>query len=281
MTNKEKDILALFNELNSMLYEVLGDCNKALSENIELKKEIDWFKKYTDALVEHKDMVCLPADLKNLREANAALATENEELKKKVETLNGIITQAWFTDVEEKNKQIDYLLKKVEELTRPEPTEEELNSLFMDKQVIPDEQDMYLNPEKHTGGKINIKKDIEFDAEKLVKSVKDYADSIQNKNESDFKYFCASTGKWNDIELMKQDPEILALKDPEPKLKSLKEHNDSKLTNVFGVNSTNSGFACPICTSELIYTNPNLMLTSHPPKREVRCSNCKHIDYVY
>jgi len=227
MNNREKDILAIFSELNSMLYEVLGDCNKALSENIELKKEIDWFKKYTDALVEHKDMVCLPADLKNLREANAALATENEELKKKVETLNGIIAQSWFTDVEEKNKQIDYLLKKVEELTRPEPTEEELNSLFMDKQVDP--------------------KDIEFDAEKLVKSVQDYADSLNNDSE----------------------------------LKSLKQHNDSKLTNVFGVNSKNSGFACPICTSELIYTNPNLMLTSHPPKREVRCSNCKHIDYVY
>lgn len=251
MTNKEKDILALFNELNSMLYEVLGDCNKALSENIELKKEIVWFKKYTDALVEHKDMVCLPADLKNLREANAALATENEELKKKVETLNGIIAQAWFTDVEEKNKQIDYLLKKVEELTRPEPTEEELNSLFMDKQVDP--------------------KDIEFDAEKLVKSVKDYADSLNN--ESNLKYFCASNGKWYNAELMKQDTK--------PELMPLKQHNDSKLTNVFGVNSKNSGFACPICTSELIYTNPDMMLTSHPPKREVRCSNCKHIDYVY
>ena len=254
MTNKEKDILALFNELNSKLYEVMGDCNKALkalSENIELKKEVAWYKKYTDALVEHKDMVCLPADLRNLREANTALATENEELN-----------------------------KKVKKLTRPELTEEELNSLFMDKQVIPDEQDMYLNPEKHTGGD-KTKKDIEFDAEKLVKSVQDYADSIQNKNESDFKYFCASTGKWNDIELMKQDPEILALKDKKPKLKSLKQHNDSKLTNVFGVNSKNSGFACPICTSELIYTNPDMMLTSHPPKREVRCSNCKHIDYVY
>jgi len=251
MTNKEKDILALFNELNSMLYEVLGDYNKALSENIELKKDVDWYKKYTDALIEHKDMVCLPADLKNLRESNATLATENEELKKKVETLNGIITQAWFTDVEEKNKQIDYLLKKVDELTRPEPTEEELNSLFMDKQVDP--------------------KDIEFDAEKLVKSVKDYADSLNN--ESNLKYFNASNGKWYNAELMKQDTE--------PELMPLKQHNDSKLTNVFGVNSKNSGFACPICTSELIYTNPNLMLTSHPPKREVRCSNCKHIDYVY
>ena len=253
MNNKEKDILALFNELNSMLYEVLGDYNKALSENIELKKDVDWYKKYTDALIEHKDMVCLPADLKNLRESNATLATENEELKKKVETLNGIITQAWFTDVEEKNKQIDYLLKKVDELTRPEPTEEELNSLFMDKQVDP--------------------KDIEFDAEKLVKSVQDYADSIQNKNESDLKFFCASNGKWYNAELMKQDTE--------PELMPLKQHNDSKLTNVFGVNSKNSGFACPICTSELIYTNPDMMLTSHPPKREVRCSNCKHIDYVY
>ena len=252
MTNKEKDILAMFSELNSMLYEVLGDCNKALSENIELKKEIDWFKKYTDALVEHKDMVCLPADLKNLREANAALATENEELKKKVETLNGIITQAWFTDVEEKDKQIESLLKKVKELNDPElKDDEEVTKTFMDAQTNP--------------------KDIEFDAEKLVKSVKDYADSLNN--ESNLKYFCASNGKWYNAELMKQDTE--------PELMPLKQHNDSKLTNVFGVNSKNSGFACPICTSELIYTNPDMMLTSHPPKREVRCSNCKHIDYVY
>ena len=254
MTNKEKDILALFNELNSMLYEVLGDCNKALSENIELKKEIAWFKKYTDALVEHKDMVCLPADLKNLREANAALATENEELKKKVKTLNEVICQAWFADVEEKDKQIESLLKKVKELNDPElKDDEEVTKTFMDAQTNP--------------------KDIEFDAEKLVKSVKDYADSLQNKNESTLKYFCASNGKWYNAELMKQDTE--------PELMPLKQHNDSKLTNVFGVNSKNSGFACPICTSELIYTNPDLMLTSHPPKREVRCSNCKHIDYVY
>jgi len=247
MNNKEKDILALFNELNSMLYEVLGDCNKALSENIELKKEIDWFKKYTDALIEHKDMVCLPADLRNLREANAALATENEELKK-------VIAQAWFTDVEEKDKQIESLLKKVKELNDPElKDDEEVTKTFMDAQTNP--------------------KDIEFDAEKLVKSVKDYADSLQNKNESNLKYFCASNGKWYNAELMKQDTE--------PELMPLKQHNDSKLTNVFGVNSKNSGFACPICTSELIYTNPDMMLTSHPPKREVRCSNCKHIDYVY
>lgn len=164
MTNKEKDILALFNELNSMLYEVMGDCNKALSENIELKKEIDWFKKYTDALVEHKDMVCLPADLKNLRESNAALATENEELKKQVDTLNEVITQAWFTDVEEKDKQIGYLLKKVRELSDPElKDDEDVTKTFMDAQANP--------------------KDIKFDGDKLVASVEEAASKLKSIKE--------------------------------------------------------------------------------------------------
>lgn len=36
---------------------------------------------YADRLVEHKDMVCLPADLANLRAANAHFAIENEALK--------------------------------------------------------------------------------------------------------------------------------------------------------------------------------------------------------
>jgi predicted transcriptional regulator len=100
--------------------ELLSAYNKVLAENVELKKELDWYKNYADRLVEHKDMVCLPADLKNLRESNAALATENQELKKQVETLKGIITQAWFTNVEEKDKQIEYLLQKVKELSDPD-----------------------------------------------------------------------------------------------------------------------------------------------------------------
>jgi len=100
--------------------ELLSAYNKVLAENVELKKELDWYKNYADRLVEHKDMVCLPADLKNLRESNLKLATENEELKKQVETLKGVITQAWFTDVEEKDKQIEYLLQKVKELSDPE-----------------------------------------------------------------------------------------------------------------------------------------------------------------
>jgi hypothetical protein len=39
---------------------------------------------YADRLVEHKDMVCLPADLENLRNANAVLAQENFELKQQL-----------------------------------------------------------------------------------------------------------------------------------------------------------------------------------------------------
>lgn len=104
----------------SQVLDIRQELVKRTSEFEELKKQLDWYKNYADRLVEHKDMVCLPADLKNLRESNLKLATENEELKKRVETLKGIITQAWFTDVEEKDKQIEYLLQKVKELSDPE-----------------------------------------------------------------------------------------------------------------------------------------------------------------
>ncbi len=100
--------------------ELLSAYNKVLAENVELKKELDWYKNYADRLVEHKDMVCLPADLKNLRESNAALATENQELKKQVEAAKSVIIQTWFTDIQDKDKQIEHLLQKVKELSDPE-----------------------------------------------------------------------------------------------------------------------------------------------------------------
>ena len=175
MTYKEKDILAMFSELNSMFNELIRDYNAALDDIVKLKTEIDWFKKYTDKLVEHKDMVCLPADLKNLRESNAALATENQELKKQVEVAKNVIIQTWFTDIQDKDKQIEYLLKKVKELSDPEPTDEELTSLFMDKQVNP--------------------KDIEFDGDKLVDSVEEAASKLKSiKEHNDGKIFDAYGG---------------------------------------------------------------------------------------
>ena len=71
--------------------ELLSAYNKVLAENVELQKQLDWYKDYADRLVKHKDMVCLPADLKNLRESNLKLATENEELKK-------LIMDKWYKE---------------------------------------------------------------------------------------------------------------------------------------------------------------------------------------
>lgn len=92
MTNN--DILSIDRLLN--LY------NESLFKNRELQKQLDWYKNYCDELIEHKDMVCLPADLRNLRESNAKLAIENDELKK-------IITQKWYDETAQ--KQIDIMIK--------------------------------------------------------------------------------------------------------------------------------------------------------------------------
>ena len=178
MTYKEKDILAMFSELNSMFNELIRDYNAALDDIVKLKSEIDWYKKYTDKLVEHKDMVCLPADLKNLRESNAALTTENEELKNKVKTLNEVVCQAWFADVEEKDKQIEHLLKKVKKLSDSElKDDEDVTKIFMDAQANP--------------------KDIKFDGDKLVASVEEAASklkSIKEHNNLFTKEIAFSTG---------------------------------------------------------------------------------------
>ena len=230
----------MFSELNSMLNEVLNDYNKALDDIVKLKKDIDWYKKYTDKLVEHKDMVCLPADLKNLRESNAALATENQELKKQVEAAKSVIIQTWFTDIQDKDKQIEHLLQKVKELSDPElKDDEDVTKTFMDAQANP--------------------KDIEFDGDKLVASVEEAA--------SNLKYFGATNGKWNNAVLMQ--------KDPEPKLKSIREHNNLFTKEI----SFSTGIACPKCGSELMYVDQNLLLSS-PPQRRVQCSKCNHIDYI-
>ena len=216
----------MFSELNSMFNELIRDYNNALDDIVKLKKDLAWYKDYADRLVNHKDMVCLPADLKNLRESNTALAIENQELKKQVETLKGVITQAWFT-------------------LKGEPTEEELNSLFMNKQVNP--------------------KDIEFDGDKLVSSVEEAASKLKSLNEHNDEY---------DFSTAKQNPHA-------SKLKSLNEHNDNVWRNFNISRFSYSGIACPKCGSELYYNNPDMVLTSNPPKRSVECKNCKHTDYVY
>jgi len=54
----------------------------------ELERELREANDYADRLVAHKDMVCLPADLANLREANAHFAAENEALRKTIKQMH-------------------------------------------------------------------------------------------------------------------------------------------------------------------------------------------------
>jgi len=67
---------------SELIDELLQNVKTLHEENARLHSEIRHLEKYTDDLVEHSNMPCLPADLRNLRTANLAFATENESLKK-------------------------------------------------------------------------------------------------------------------------------------------------------------------------------------------------------
>jgi hypothetical protein len=50
----------------------------------ELEAQLKEAQEYADKLVAHKDMLCLPKDLQNLRTANSQFATENHILKEQL-----------------------------------------------------------------------------------------------------------------------------------------------------------------------------------------------------
>lgn len=59
--------------------------NRNISEMIEdLTRELEWYKKYADLLVNHINLPCLPADLRNLRESVEILDKENQELRERL-----------------------------------------------------------------------------------------------------------------------------------------------------------------------------------------------------
>lgn len=66
------------------------------------------------------------------------------------------------------------------------------------------------------------------------------------------------------------------------KLKSLIEHNTINSTfhwSLMGQKPTLNGIACPKCGKELLDTQPNVTLTSIPPKKNIGCSSDK-CDYT-
>lgn len=65
-----------------------GIANLAIAEAAdrleELQKQLQEAQDYADRLVMHKDMLCLPADLENLRSANSHFAAQNHVLREQL-----------------------------------------------------------------------------------------------------------------------------------------------------------------------------------------------------
>lgn len=65
-----------------------GIANAVVSEAAdrlqELQTQLQESQDYADRLVAHKNMLCLPADLENLRSANSHFAAENHILREQL-----------------------------------------------------------------------------------------------------------------------------------------------------------------------------------------------------
>lgn len=60
-------------------------------------------------------------------------------------------------------------------------------------------------------------------------------------------------------------------------MKTIEEHNNDRLRILEKVGT---GVQCPQCGDELIETNPGIVFTSYPPKKKVKCLNCKYENYI-
>jgi hypothetical protein len=66
------------------------------------------------------------------------------------------------------------------------------------------------------------------------------------------------------------------------KLKTLAEHNSEKMNvnwDIYNNKPVPNGIACPACEEEMMDSNPMMILTSIPPKKNVHCPSCNYTDY--
>lgn len=63
------------------------------------------------------------------------------------------------------------------------------------------------------------------------------------------------------------------------KLISLEEHNKNILESHNSLKT--NGIACPNCGNELHDPSPNTVLTTYPPKKNIKCSSCDYSGYIY
>ena len=83
-----KTIIGAMRILSREIYCEDGVATAAIAEAAdrleELEAQLKEAQDYADKLVAHKDMLCLPKDLQNLRTANSQFATENHILKEQL-----------------------------------------------------------------------------------------------------------------------------------------------------------------------------------------------------
>lgn len=63
------------------------------------------------------------------------------------------------------------------------------------------------------------------------------------------------------------------------KLKTIDEWNSLRVYTE--TENVQSGIACPECGAEMIVPNPNIILTSNPPQKNVCCPKCQYATTVF
>ena len=96
-----KTIIGAMRILSREIYCEDGVATAAIAEAADRLEELEIQLKeaqdYADKLVKHKDMVCLPKDLENLRTANSQFATENHILKEQMRMLESAKNKITWT----------------------------------------------------------------------------------------------------------------------------------------------------------------------------------------
>jgi ribosomal protein S27AE len=67
-------------------------------------------------------------------------------------------------------------------------------------------------------------------------------------------------------------------------MKTLEEYNRDRLKDfqtMYPSGPSPTNIECPDCKEELLYSEPNVVLASYPPKKRVHCPKCGFLGYVY
>lgn len=65
-------------------------------------------------------------------------------------------------------------------------------------------------------------------------------------------------------------------------MQTLDQANEERLKKIMRGAHTqrDAEVLCPLCLKQMHYLQPGVVLTSLPPKMEVKCGNCGYVDYL-